>query len=163
MNPLIYAIPVVVVIAIVLIAMPGMQKKAKEIGKTMEVIRNMKIHLSMAAGNLVSVNGEAVETLINAGAIYGLEMEGDMDVEFTPHFTYANTVYKSRSPMHVQFKAEAGKSYEIVFAPKEPTDMTNVLDVRPIVNKELIFKTTFYIITKDITDTQGAKVMRGVM
>ena len=163
MSPILYVIPVVVVLGIVLLMIPTMNKKSKEIGLAMEAMKNTKIHLSMAAGNLISVNGEQAAMFKNAGAIYGIDHDGNIDVEFTPHFVYANTTYKGRSPMHVQFTATEGSSYEMSVAPKEPTDKTNVLDVREIVNKELIFKTKFYIITKDITNTQGARVMRGVM
>jgi len=163
MDPILIAIPVVVVLAIVLLTIPVMKKKAKEAGAAMDAIRNLKIHLSMAAGGLDSVNGEPASDFAKAGAIYGIDMDGDMDVEFTPCFVHANTTYRARSSMHVKFRAETGKSYEMTVVPKEPKDMTNILDVSPVVNKELIFKTTFYIVTKDITDTQGARVMRGVM
>jgi len=163
MDPIFYAIPVVVVIAIVLLTMPVMKKKAKEAAMAMDSIRNLKIHLTMAAGGLNSVNGETAINFTKAGAIYGIDSDGDMDIEFTPCFIHAGTTYKATSPMHIHFAAEAGKSYEMTAVPKEPADKTNVLDISPIVSKEIIFKSTFYIVTKDITDTPGARVMRGIM
>ena len=163
MSPILFAIPIVAVLLIFVFAMPVMKKKAAEAGRAMDSIRNSKIHLSMAAGILENVNGHPAASFNKAGTIYGIDLDGRIDVEFTPYFENAGTTYKSKSTMHVEFDAEAGKSYDMVVLPKEPKDMTDVLDVREISSREIIFKTKFYIVTKDITNTQGARAMRGVM
>ena len=163
MPPIFYLIPVVVVILLIVIAMPFMKKKAAEAGRAMEAIKNTKLHVSMAAGILNSVNGQPAEQFNKAGTIYGIDLDGDMDIEFTPYFASAGITYKCNTSMHVQFHAQEGKSYEMVALPKKPGDESNVLDVREIKSDEIIFKSTFYIVTKDVTETQGARAMRGAM
>ena len=163
MNPLFYIIPVAVVALIVIVAMPFMKKQAAQAGRMMETIRNTKLHLSMAAGILNSVNGQPAENFNKVGVVYGIDLDGDMDIEFTPYFVSSGITYKCKTSMHVQFHAEEGKSYEMVALPKKPGEESDVLDVREIKSNEIIFKSKFYIVTKDITETQGARIMRGVM
>lgn len=163
MEYLIYAIPVAVIAVIFVVMMPIMKKKSAQITQDMGRIQNMKVHLSMLVGTLKSVNGESADLLPSAGTYYGVDQTGSLTVEFVPCFTYGGTTYTGRSPMCVTFDAAEGKTYEMNVSTKEPKDDANVIHVAPVTDDKLIFKTTFFIITTDVTDTQNARVMRGIM
>lgn len=163
MSIWVYAIPVIVVLLIVVIAIPFMKKNAKNASASMEKIKDAKVHLTMEAGNLLSVNGKPENALQSCYYIYGIEDVGPLVVEFMPNFTHAQTNYSSKVPMQVAFSAESGKSYTIGVAPKKTKDDPSILVVTPLKSNELIFKSTFYIIVTDITHTPEAKSMRGIV
>jgi len=163
MSTIIYAVPVVIIVLIFLIAMPVMKKKAAQIGEMMDTIKNTKVHLTMTAGTIKNINNQPEADFKKVGATYGIDFDGKLEIEFTPHFVHSGITYKSNTPMCVQFYAEVGKSYEMTVTAKKPTDTANVLDVRQLISNEIIFKSTFYVITKDITETQSAHIMRGTM
>ena len=162
MSILYYVAPVAIILVIIVVMMPIMKKKAASATQGMMVIQNLPVHLFMMAGGLRSINGRPAAEFTDVNGIYGIDTSGLLNIEFVPHFTHAETTYKGDGPMNVQFMAETGKSYQIKVEPKEPKDMTNILDVSPIVNQKLVFKTTFYVVTKDITDEKDAKGMRGI-
>lgn len=158
----VYAVPIAVIILIVLVMMPIMKKKAGAATAQMDIMKDMKVHITMLAGNLKSINGHEESTLTKTYAIYATDETGDMTIEFTPNFTWSGTTYTGRSPMSVQFRAEEGHSYEISVSAKEPKNDPTVIDVSEVTSSELIFKNKFYMITKDVTDTANAKAMRGI-
>ena len=157
-----FIIPVVVVVVIVVAVMPMMKKQSIAIGKQMEEMRDLDVHLSVYAGNVKSINDTPETEIKKAGAIYGCEA-GYLNVELIPNFMHANTHYKGKAPMTIYFEAKKGDSFEIGISPKEPRNDDSIISYFPIVNKEIIFKTTFYITVKNITGTKDANVMRGIM
>ena len=159
---LMYIIPIVVVVLIVVFMMPIMQKQAKAIQGQMEAIRDMDVHLSVYAGNVRSINGVAEAEFKKAGTYYGCDA-GKLEIELIPNFVYADTHYKGSSPMMIEIDAKKGGSYELGFSAKEPKNEEGIISCTPIVNKEIIFKTTFYITVKDVTGTKDANIMRGIM
>lgn len=154
-------LPIAIIVVIFVFAMPIMKKQAANASKGVMAIQNMPVHLYMLAGTIKTINGKPEQSFTSINGIYGLEETGELTIEFTPAFVHANTTYTGTEPMSIRFAAEQGKSYQISVEPKEPSDKTNILDVSPVVNQKLVFKTTFYIITKDISDEKDAKAMRG--
>ena len=161
-NMWMYAIPVVVIVVIVVVMMPMMKKQGAVIGKQMEEIKDMDVHISVHAGNVKTINGIQEEAIKKVGAIYGSDAV-EIHVELVPNFMYANTHYVGKSSMTIVFDTKKGESYEIGFSAKEPKNDKSIISYVPIVNKEIIFKTTFYITVKNITGTKAANVMRGIM
>ena len=160
---LIYIVPVAVIVILFIVMMPIIKKKSAGIQAGMLAIQNKNVHITMMAGGLDSVNGVSSGALVSVNNIFGIDDAGMLALEFTPSFTYAETHYQSSSPMKLQFEAKDKGSYQIEFAAKEPKNDSSVILVTPIVNKKIIFKTTFYIVVRDVTGTRDANVMRGIM
>jgi len=161
MSIWIYAIPVVFILLLIVIMMPLMKKKAAQSTQDMDKIKNKKVHMSLLCGVLESVNGTPEANLEKCHHIYGLDFEGPLDVAFIPSFTAHGTTYRGHVATHVKIPSQSGKSYEIAIVEKKPKEDPDIIDVTELVSDELIFKSKFYVVTKDITGSDNAKIMRG--
>lgn len=161
MNPLMYVIPVAIIIAIVVIMMPIMKKKAAAANAVFAEMKDKKVLLFVQAGQLHAVNEVNEALMLKSNNIFAIDEDGPLSIELTPSFTFHNTLYTGTDSMRITFEATAGSSYEIKAENKEPKNDPTVVDVSPVTGNELIFKSKFYIVTRDITDTDQAKFLRG--
>lgn len=158
----IYVVPFIFIALLIIIMIPVMKKKGRQGIEEMTRIQNFPIHLFMLAGELKSINGKPENDIEKASYCYGLEDPGEIDVEFLPSFMHAKTHYYSRVPMHIKLIVEKGKTYQIGIEPNKPKEESTILDVSEVSDQKLLFKSKFYVVSKDITETKEAKGMRGV-
>lgn len=159
----IYFAPIVVIVLIFVFMIPKIKKSKEEYTKVFEQIKDKNIILDVRAGNIISINGNPVEQLADHFSAYGLDDAGEIDLEFKLNFMSGDTQYVGKTPMHITFHGEDNKVYLIEPRDKKPKDdEEKLVDVSPVKSDELIFKSTFYIVTKDVTGTKDANALRGI-